>query len=287
LCGAFEESVEHCILLCSWTECTWFGSSIGIHIPKQAITTFDDWLLSFVNLPFPNNCTKKEILSLFSFMAWNIGKERCEAVFKAKEPSPTNTINTAARHCFEFSNAKSHVLKPLPPSPTPIESIWSPPADPWVKINVDGAWDHHSSIAGSGVIIRDKSAMFIAGSSTVAKANSVIEAEAMALVGGVKLALQLKLDHVIMESDSQELISALDNRIERGNWRIYPILIEFHRLRALLNNVSWRWISREANRAADAAAKLAKLRLCTEVWVNGPPTCLVSVLTSDGLPCPH
>lgn len=36
LCGAFDEGVEHCILLCSWIECTWFGSSIGIHIPKPS-----------------------------------------------------------------------------------------------------------------------------------------------------------------------------------------------------------------------------------------------------------
>lgn len=40
-------------------------------------------------------------------------------------------------------------------------------------------------------------------------------------------------------------------------------------------------IFREANRAADTAAKLSKLKLCSDVWVNRPPTSLVSVLAND------
>lgn len=36
-----------------------------------------------------------------------------------------------------------------------------------------------------------------------------------------------------------------------------------------------------------AAGKLAKSRLSTDVWVNRPPTSLIVVLTSDGLPSHH
>ncbi|XP_024155909.1 uncharacterized protein LOC112163876 [Rosa chinensis] len=159
--------------------------------------------------------------------------------------------------------------------------------EPLIKVNVDGAWDKITTSSGSGVIIRDARGKFIAGSCRSCIAGSAIEAEAIALVDGLKLVKQLNLDNTVMESDSQELISALGNHIEKGNWRIYPFLIEFHHIRHLLSSVSWNWISREANRAADAAAKLAKSRLCTEVWVNIPPTSLVSVLTNDGLPCSH
>lgn len=40
-------------------------------------------------------------------------------------------------------------------------------------------------------------------------------------------------------------------------------------------------IFREANRAADTAAKFSKLKLCSGVWVNRPPISLVSVLPND------
>ncbi|KAK9913636.1 hypothetical protein M0R45_037446 [Rubus argutus] len=287
ICGEFEESVEHCILLCAWTECTWFGSSLGLLIPKQAITTFDAWLIALANMKLPTSCTKQDLLSLFAFVAWNIWKGRCEAVYKSTPPTPSQTINTVRRQCLEFKQARCGVAKPTHTIPTPANAAWAPLLDPLIKINVDGAWDSTSKVAGAGVIIRGQNGNFIAGSATISSTSSVIEAEAAALVKGMKLAVQLNLDNVVLESDSQELINALDNHIERGNWRIYPFLTEFHRLRAALCNVSWRWISRQANRAADTAAKLAKSRLSTDVWVNRPPTCLIDVLTSDGLPSPH
>ncbi|KAK9929939.1 hypothetical protein M0R45_027006 [Rubus argutus] len=229
LCGEFEESVEHCILLCAWTECTWFGSSLGLHILKHGITTLDSWLLALANMSFPTSCTKQDMLSLFGFLAWNIWKTRCESVYNSTSPTPRQTINTATRHWQEFKQAKCGITKPTPSTPTPANVVWTPPLDHLIKINIDGAWDSTSQVRGS-----------------------VIEAEATALVNGIKLAVQLNLDNVVLESDSQELITALDNPIERGNWRIYPFLTEFHRLRAALCNVSWRWISRQANRAADA-----------------------------------
>lgn len=88
---------------------------------------------------------------------------------------------------------------------------------------------------------------------------------------------------MIIESDSNKLISALNNHIEKGDWRIYPFLIEFHRIRSLLCSVSWKWISHEANGASEAAAKLAKSRLRNETWAIGPQP-LVSVLSRYGLP---
>lgn len=78
----------------------------------------------------------------------------------------------------------------------------------------------------------------------------------------------------------------LNMKIERGNWRIYPFLREFHRLKNEFHHISWSWISREANRAADAAAKLAKVRLCTVNWTNCPPTSIILILQNDGLPGP-
>lgn len=152
---------------------------------------------------------------------------------------------------------------------------------------MDGAWNQNTNQGSTGAVIRDSMGCFVAGAAKSFVAHSSIEAEAAALIEGMKLAINLNLDNIIVESDSKELILALDNHIEKGNWRIYTFLTEFHRLRNLLCNVSWHWISRQANRATDAAAKLAKSRLYNVSWVDRPPTSLVSVFAYDGLPCPH
>ncbi|XP_024164093.1 uncharacterized protein LOC112171090 [Rosa chinensis] len=169
---------------------------------------------------------------------------------------------------MEFQIAKRSAKKQVTFLSDTLNHSWCPPTEPLIKVNVDGAWDKNTTSSGSGVIIRDARGKFIAGSSRSYIAGSIIEAEAIALVDGLKLVKQLNLDNIVMESDSHELISALGNHIEKA---------------MSLGIVT----SREANRVADVAAKLAKSRLCTEVWVNIPPTSLVSVLTNDGVPCPH
>ncbi|KAL6288826.1 hypothetical protein ACE6H2_006336 [Prunus campanulata] len=41
------------------------------------------------------------------------------------------------------------------------------------------------------------------------------------------------------------------------------------------NLLNWSWIRREANGVANAAANLAKRRLCSSNWVNTPPPTLL------------
>ncbi|KAL6192041.1 hypothetical protein ACLB2K_038428 [Fragaria x ananassa] len=48
--------------------------------------------------------------------------------------------------------------------------------------------------------------------------------------------------------------------------------------------VLWNWVPREANRVADAATKLAMVRLCSLDWANTPPTSLLHILKSDEPP---
>ncbi|XP_062020795.1 uncharacterized protein LOC133737203 [Rosa rugosa] len=155
-----------------------------------------------------------------------------------------------------------------------------------MKVNVDGAWDSESLNSGIGVIIRNHMGFSIAGASIHEKFNSAIEAEAAAVVKGLQLAAHLKLQQIILEGDCQEVISAMEDPSVNPNWRISPMIAMVAHLQPLFRGIKWNWISREANRVADAAAKLAKLRLCSQDWANRPPTSLLSILRNDGLPGP-
>lgn len=75
-------------------------------------------------------------------------------------------------------------------------------------------------------------------------------------------------------------------KIERGNWKIYPFLQEFHQLKSSFNRINWCCISHETNRAANTAAKLANMGLCSVDWNGGPPIPMMEVLSADGLSGP-
>ncbi|XP_062005568.1 uncharacterized protein LOC133722711 [Rosa rugosa] len=160
------------------------------------------------------------------------------------------------------------------------------PSPPFVKVNVDGAWDSKTYKSGIGVIIRNHRGQSIAGASILKSHNSPIEVEAEAVVKGLQLAAFLKLQNIILEGDCQELFHALNNSSSSPNWKISHMLNKVSHLKTLFTGIKWNWIPREANRVVDAAAKLAKLRLCSQDWANRPPTSLISILRSDGLPGP-
>ncbi|KAL6131715.1 hypothetical protein ACLB2K_070089 [Fragaria x ananassa] len=64
----------------------------------------------------------------------------------------------------------------------------------------------------------------IAGASLFRSHNSDVEAEAEALLCGVKMAVLLKLEHIIVEGDCQEVIKALNEFLASPCWRISLIL---------------------------------------------------------------
>lgn len=57
----------------------------------------------------------------------------------------------------------------------------------------------------------------MSGLSSLTLSNSAIEAEGAAMIQGLKLAIDLNIGIVILESDCQELVNALNNEIYRGN----------------------------------------------------------------------
>lgn len=118
-------------------------------------------------------------------------------------------------------------------------------------------------------------------------ASSVASAEALALVKGCELAAVLGLGCIIVESDSQDSISALTASLETSRWEAFPTLAVAKRLVESFQDCRWTWAPRSANQAADLLASRTCTEMCNFCWVNRPPSSLVHVLDKDGLPCPH
>ncbi|BFG15868.1 hypothetical protein CerSpe_021420 [Prunus speciosa] len=213
---------------------------------------------------------------------------RCKTAIESHLPSPMVVICESHDACRSYLNAQasknaSH-RTPVIVAQTP--QFWSPPANGVIKINVDASWkiEHHK--AGIGVILRDSSGVFAAGHACSVAADSIIEAETLAILEGCSFAIQQGHTRVVIESDSKEAISCLNRSIPRGTWQLYPILCNIRNSCSTFRDCNWSWVPRTANLAADHLAKLAMSRMSLSIWVNRPPSSSVGILNKDGLPCP-
>ncbi|CAN6679891.1 unnamed protein product [Malus baccata var. baccata] len=93
--------------------------------------------------------------------------------------------------------------------------------------------------------------------------------EALAILRGCELAMDLGHRSVIIESDSKAIISSLS-----------PSLGES------FQDCRWSWVPRSANITEDTLALRRSTKMCNITWVCTPPSSLVHVLNKDGLPCP-
>ncbi|KAL6190347.1 hypothetical protein ACLB2K_036745 [Fragaria x ananassa] len=139
---------------------------------------------------------------------------------------------------MSMTQPSQSILRPI--------SLWVPPPVNVVKINFDGAWKESNHNSGLRVIIRRHMSVSIAGASLFRSHNSAVEAEAEALLCGVKMAMLLKLEHIIVEGDCQEVIKALNEPLASPCWRISPILKNVAHLVPLFRRIYWNWVPREA-----------------------------------------
>ncbi|XP_058784473.1 uncharacterized protein LOC131659278 [Vicia villosa] len=95
---------------------------------------------------------------------------------------------------------------------------WNPPAEGWLKCNVDAGFNSHVGTTNRGWCIRDKRGNFIiAGVAWDIGTLSILEAEAYALKEAIEGAITLHLDNIIFESDSQQVVQAIHSDHEGGS----------------------------------------------------------------------
>jgi len=132
-----------------------------------------------------------------------------------------------------------------------ISNTWQPPMIGWVKVNVDGALTT-TGMAGCGGIIRDHAGNWVAGFTCNLGSCSVIEAEQWAVYRGLQLAWDLRLEKIIIESDSKNVIDLLS---KSGNERSSLLVLQIQRFLQLNWETKLQYVARGQNKVADALAK--------------------------------
>ncbi|XP_059070694.1 uncharacterized protein LOC131860314 [Cryptomeria japonica] len=131
-----------------------------------------------------------------------------------------------------------------------LNTRWSSPP-PWLKLNFDGVARSGSS-AGGG-IIRDSLGNLVLAYAGNFDFDSSNMAEALALLGGLKLALSTNIKKLIIEGDSKLIIEATKGT-SRIRWRIKNVIKDIWSMIVWLEDFQIQHIYREGNGVVDSLA---------------------------------
>lgn len=216
---------------------------------------------------------------MLAAILWCIWKSRNDAVFRGIQPKAADLINEAETVLILHNrwNPKKVVNRDLI-----LSERWKPPTNPALKLNVDASIcpnDINGAVAG---VLRDSKGVLLDGFAEKIQAWSPAEAEAKALITGLKF-LDLKKDtcrSVKVESDCCTLTEAV-NTHGVYNWEAEQLISEAQHLLAQMPSVSVAHCDRRANLVADWAAKNHRLNSLPASWVSRPPPLLWNLLCVD------
>ncbi|XP_043699816.1 uncharacterized protein LOC122650466 [Telopea speciosissima] len=217
-----------------------------------------DWLQCWNPIFSRDKKLAQERFSLASFLLWFIWKARNDLMFNNKQWSPQQVISMAEKAHQEFSSV---VCKPPSVSVEveeqnfPSSHSWTPPNEPFLKINCNAAWVKNSGKGGLGVIIRDHRGILIHAYSSGTSCDSSLYAEALAIRTGLLQAAKLHLSHIVVESDCLSLIQQLNSR--SFDYEIDAVDFDILQLQSSFVACLFCFIPRSSNVVADSLARSA------------------------------
>lgn len=244
LCKKEIENPQHLML-----ECETF-SQVRLYLPTLKtgdVTNFAILFFNFANQP----CAANQIATIF----WLIWKARNNYLFR-NIPINNNKI-WHQRDSHSINRDGSSQNKTL------IQIKWEPPPEGAFKLNIDGAARSNPGEAGIGGIIRDHKGNMISAFSKNIGIASNNKAEVWALYLGIKIANELEITDIIIETDSHFLISCL-NRKGDHHPQLETLLTDSTKLMKKMSQAVIKFGYREVNGVADILAKMGTGLQCGE-----------------------
>ncbi|PRQ52155.1 putative ribonuclease H-like domain-containing protein [Rosa chinensis] len=149
----------------------------------------------------------------------------------------------------------------------------------YFKLNVDGARSINGKI-GVGGVLRDSTGAWVSGFYANLGCGSVLQAEAWGLLLGLQMAISHHAHHLLVESDSQVLVSLVQHDVDDLH-PLKTITDCCQTLQRQLHSCDLKHVYREVNQVADI---LSKFGLDAEIGVHfmeQPPPQVNSSLLDD------
>ncbi|CAM8914848.1 unnamed protein product [Rhodiola kirilowii] len=267
-CGYKWESTIHIFLECWWSVEFWRLLMEGREHLNLNFHSVEDWVWSWVN-DFDTRS-----LTYFFYGAKYIWFTRNELWHKGILWDVNEAVLRVKWLASEFLNPYHKFVI----SSHEAVDQWLPPAEGWIKVNCDGAWDKIKKMAGYGFIYRNHSGMVeTVGAGELEYCKGVLEAEGTAMAQAMLEAWKQKWSNVVFATDSLEVYQYLLRGLPAGSsdkeW--------YSSCKSLLeNNQHWRieHVLRDANGVADFLAGKALREGWKWMQADAIPRCLCSVL---------
>ncbi|XP_042499912.1 uncharacterized protein LOC122078117 [Macadamia integrifolia] len=218
--------------------------------------------------------TKKNF-SLCSFVVWTLWLARNELIFERDNWTPSDVICKAEAFFNEFNRAKSHeevVDLPTATPPRPDQHlVWIPPPLDVLKINADASFVKDKSFGALGFSTRSHNGYPLLAASNPTPMHSIISGEAEAIKEGILEAIGLGYFRLWVESDNQEVITALSNDSSCIPFQIWPIIEDIRFMCANPIECSFSYVPRAVNGIADTLARRGLSIWCRTVWPQSTP----------------
>ena len=165
ICGSEKETIEHALLLCSWTRQVWFGSQLQINPSFEIVTRIDLWLQGKFALLLAYPDYKETGLALLANILWGIWKGRNNFTFNQKKLNLFIIITQACFLTWECSSLPRNDSSSSTSSRSQIlTKVWRPPSLGQLKCNVDASFCSNHKVGAVVAIIRDCRGALVAGS---------------------------------------------------------------------------------------------------------------------------
>ncbi|KAL3750242.1 hypothetical protein ACJRO7_011263 [Eucalyptus globulus] len=289
LCKLEVETLEHTLLLCSWTATVWKAAPLHLRISRFGLTRLEEWICNIKRNPVTSGT-----FNYIAVVLWSIWKERNRSIFNHQIPRSQETI--ARAEAFVESFTKLNKKSTSKNRSEALSEVWCPPPPGSIRINLDASFEpdpdrnealseeretprHRAAIAG---VCRDHRGFLVDGFAKTVDASSPLHAEAIAMEETLKFARSRRFLSPQVHSDCLPLVHALKTSTELS-WELEPLL---NRARAHLNHLPGLTLAhcnRSMNRPADWIAKACRTSSLPQHWISNPPPPLFDLLCTDAM----
>ncbi|XP_073003515.1 uncharacterized protein [Typha latifolia] len=247
LCRVHNETINHLFFTCRYSRECWeeFQGCVG----GREVQVDENWMNSTWQADRQKDMEDKAKVATALWMIW---KQRNVVTFGGEKLSPRVVIRKALAMASEYAKTGKASKEVTARG----SAKWKAPDKGWVKLNIDGSYDPSKPQGGVGMVLRDEVGKLLQLAWEPCPSIAAIYAEAWAARFGLRMVD--KDCQLILETDSGELARCLRGE-SSPPWCIRNMVDECKTLLSKCRGWSVSCVYREANRAADWAAKRGKM----------------------------
>ncbi|XP_030498001.1 uncharacterized protein LOC115713654 [Cannabis sativa] len=256
LCEEGKESLKHVFWDCPFARALWFS---GMFPVVNARSTGSDLmeLIHFFLQGIPMN-DKWRFLTFVDCLFEEVWRMRNAVLFKSNRMDILLSRVSISKRLEEFYS----IQEEQPVFDTNIKRAetylsWKIPQSTAFVCFTDASWKQGSAGLAVGMVDRASSRSW--WSAKWSRAASAIEAESLAIVWALQLAVEAGIQSIAVASDALLVVKAIVQDSFPPCWKAIAVFFEIRKLVKLFNSCSFVFIRRVDNEADDVVAKTARI----------------------------